>query len=46
MTVNPGFGGQKMIPAALEKTKKLISWLEKKAVRQKILVQVDGGRHS
>ena len=41
MTVNPGFGGQKLIPQALEKVKKL------KAIRQKrdlgFLIEVDGG---
>lgn len=42
MTVNPGFGGQKLIPAALEKTKALISWLGTKTAK-KIPVQVDGG---
>ncbi len=43
MTVNPGFGGQKLIPAALEKTERLVKWLDAKKVRDKILVQIDGG---
>jgi len=43
MTVNPGFGGQKIIPAAVEKTKALIQWLEVKSMRKNIQVQVDGG---
>ncbi len=42
MTVNPGFGGQSLIPAALKKTSDLISWLESKKKRQ-ILVEIDGG---
>jgi ribulose-phosphate 3-epimerase len=41
MTVNPGFGGQKLIPAALEKAGKLKSWLKQK--KKNIEVQVDGG---
>ncbi len=41
MTVNPGFGGQKLIPAALQKAGKLKQWLESK--KSKIEVQVDGG---
>lgn len=43
MTVNPGFGGQKLIPEALEKTKELMNWLEEKKLRDKIAVQIDGG---
>ncbi len=42
MTVNPGFGGQKLIPAALRKTEKMISWIKSKTDR-KIEVQIDGG---
>jgi ribulose-phosphate 3-epimerase len=42
MTVNPGFGGQKLIPAALEKTGKMIEWLSSRSSR-KIDVQIDGG---
>ncbi len=41
MTVNPGFGGQKLIPAALQKAAKLKKWLASK--NSKIEVQVDGG---
>jgi ribulose-phosphate 3-epimerase len=43
MTVNPGFGGQSLIPSAMEKTSKLVSWLKQKGFKEKILVQVDGG---
>lgn len=37
MTVYPGFGGQKLIPSALEK----VTWLKKRFPQ--VLVQVDGG---
>jgi ribulose-phosphate 3-epimerase len=43
MTVNPGFGGQAMIPEALDKTSKIISWLSSLGVKNKIQVQIDGG---
>jgi len=43
MTVNPGFGGQKLIPAALKKTGNLVEWLKKHSKRDKIEVQIDGG---
>ncbi len=42
MTVNPGFGGQKLIPEALKKTAEMIEWLKVKS-RRKIDVQIDGG---
>lgn len=42
MTVNPGFGGQSLIPSALRKTGALVEWLKKKSAR-KIEVQLDGG---
>ena len=41
MSVNPGFGGQKFIPASLTKIRKL-----KELIRQtgrQVLIQVDGG---
>ncbi|MCR4742711.1 MAG: ribulose-phosphate 3-epimerase [Treponema sp.] len=41
MTVNPGFGGQKLIPSCLEKVKELVLLREKKAYSYKI--SVDGG---
>jgi ribulose-phosphate 3-epimerase len=41
MTVNPGFGGQKIIPEALEKIKKLIKMRENMKLDFKI--SVDGG---
>jgi ribulose-phosphate 3-epimerase len=41
MTVNPGFGGQKFIPAMLEKLRRLQAMLA--AAGKKIAVEVDGG---
>ena len=41
MTVNPGYGGQKLIPQCLEKVKKLVSLREVKGYSY--LVAVDGG---
>ncbi len=43
MTVNPGFGGQKLIPAALKKAGDLVEKLKKRGLKDKILVQIDGG---
>lgn len=42
MTVNPGFGGQSLIPAALEKAGHLKKWLQTKGADH-IQVQIDGG---
>jgi ribulose-phosphate 3-epimerase len=41
MTVNPGFGGQSLIPGCLEKVKKLVRIREER--RLSYLVSVDGG---
>lgn len=41
MSVNPGFGGQKFIPYALEKVKRLRKMIEEKGLKTDI--QVDGG---
>lgn len=43
MTVNPGFGGQKLIPATLEKIARLREILDRKGLSTNI--QVDGGIH-
>jgi ribulose-phosphate 3-epimerase len=43
MTVNPGFGGQSLIPAALKKTGEMIEWLKTKSPNKKIEVLIDGG---
>lgn len=41
MTVNPGFGGQKMIPEVLEKTREIREMIDKTG--QEIVLEVDGG---
>ncbi len=41
MTVNPGFGGQKMIPATIEKVRRLASLMSAQGSRAEI--EVDGG---
>lgn len=41
MSVNPGFGGQKFIPYALEKVKRLRAMLDERGLKTDI--QVDGG---
>ncbi len=41
MTVNPGFGGQKFLPSALQKIRKLRELLSSKMYRARI--EVDGG---
>lgn len=41
MTVNPGFGGQKLIPATIEKT--AAAWEMIKATGRDIMLEVDGG---
>ena len=39
MTVNPGFGGQKFIPATLEKIRRLRAMIAGRPIR----IEVDGG---
>ena len=41
MTVNPGFGGQKLIPYTLDKVRELNKILEEKHL--KLDIEVDGG---
>jgi ribulose-phosphate 3-epimerase len=41
MSVNPGFGGQKFIPVALEKTKQLVAM--RAARRVDFRIEMDGG---
>ena len=43
MTVNPGFGGQKLIPAVLDKIRQLRAILDEKGLPT--LIEVDGGIH-
>ncbi|MEJ2156292.1 MAG: ribulose-phosphate 3-epimerase [Desulfobacteraceae bacterium] len=41
MSVNPGFGGQKFIPGALDKIRQLRSLIDER--KRDVLIQVDGG---
>ncbi|MED7818627.1 MULTISPECIES: ribulose-phosphate 3-epimerase [unclassified Francisella] len=41
MSVNPGFGGQKFIPAMLDKAKEISQWI--KSTGRDILLEIDGG---
>lgn len=41
MSVNPGFGGQKFIPVALEKTRRLVAMREER--RLNFRIEMDGG---
>ena len=41
MSVNPGFGGQKFIPAMLDKAKEISSWI--KSTGKNITLEIDGG---
>ncbi len=41
MTVNPGWGGQSLIPTALTKIEELRGWIEEK--RLEVEIEVDGG---
>ncbi|NCN40228.1 ribulose-phosphate 3-epimerase [bacterium] len=43
MSVNPGFGGQSIIPSAIQKLADLDNGLQKAGIREQILLQVDGG---
>ena len=41
MTVNPGFGGQRLIPATVDKVRRLRAWLDERGLNPHI--EVDGG---
>lgn len=41
MSVNPGFGGQKFIPAMLDKAKEISKWIS--STDRDILLEIDGG---
>jgi ribulose-phosphate 3-epimerase len=41
MSVNPGFGGQKLIPSVLRKTRELRAWIDREGLDTRI--EIDGG---
>jgi len=41
MSVNPGFGGQSLIPSVLEKARRLHTWIERDGLSTRI--EIDGG---
>jgi len=41
MSVNPGFGGQKLIPAVLGKVRELRAWIDRE--RLAVRIEIDGG---
>jgi ribulose-phosphate 3-epimerase len=43
MSVNPGFGGQRFIPSALDKIRALDARLTERGLRSKVQIEVDGG---
>src|SRR4030095_13007155 len=45
MTVNPGFGGQELIPATVEKVARLRQVLEERKL-ERIAIEVDGAVHA
>ena len=43
MSVNPGFGGQKLIPSVLRKARELRDWIDREGFAARI--EIDGGVH-
>ena len=43
MSVEPGFGGQRFIPSTIEKISEINEYLIEQKIRDKIMIQVDGG---
>jgi ribulose-phosphate 3-epimerase len=43
MSVNPGFGGQKFVPQAVERTARLYAKLRERGLADKVRIEVDGG---
>jgi len=43
MSVNPGFGGQKLIPSVLRKARELREWIDREGFAARI--EIDGGVH-
>ncbi len=46
MTVEPGFGGQGLIPATLDKVRRLRRLLEERGLGSRVDIEVDGGIHA
>jgi len=46
MTVEPGFGGQELIPATLDKVRRLRALLEARGLAERVAIEVDGGVHA
>jgi len=46
MTVEPGFGGQELIPATLDKVRRLRGLLEARGLVERVAIEVDGGVHA
>jgi len=43
MTVNPGYGGQRFLPYALDKVVELRSLIEEEGLKEQVKISVDGG---
>ena len=41
MSVNPGFGGQRLIPSVLDKARRLRAWIDREGIATRI--EIDGG---
>ncbi|MFI5261485.1 MAG: ribulose-phosphate 3-epimerase [Candidatus Limnocylindrales bacterium] len=46
MTVEPGFGGQVLIPATLDKVRRLRAMLDERGLGDRVALEVDGGVHA
>ena len=46
MTVKPGFGGQVLIPATLDKVRRLRAMLDERGLGDRVALEVDGGVHA
>ena len=46
MSVNPGYGGQKFILSTLAKIDSLVKELKRVGLRDKVLIELDGGINS
>jgi len=46
MTVEPGFGGQELIPYTLDKVRRLRALLDARGLGDRVAIEVDGGIHA